>query len=259
MKICILGNSHAAMLMMACKESAHFQAPLVMAQPGLCDHDIKIENGILTSQSAELSERMLKLEMPDHIDLKTLDAIIIAGMSISIFTALRFLQTHDLCVTESTGHPPQLGSRPLFSPAALVAGLKEECLVSEAFKIASLIRQNCQTPIFFMPQPLPAVSILEDTEKYPLFHRLHRQRRGHVLPKFLHQACEQAFSSLNNTTQLQQPSITIAKGFLTALKYTRGAMRLNAKTVQPNHDVLHGNTLLGSIFLDAIQSAFEKP
>lgn len=263
MKLCLIGDSHAAMLI-----SAHRQTPAdvdltVFAKPGLSAEDIAMTGPLLRATSADMHTRLAAMGTPDTLDLGGFDAVVIAGLAPSAFAAVRLQQGHSVsgwpsgakAVARALSDSPPAKARPLMTRAAYAAALVTLSQTSLAARIA----QAAPCPAIVIAQPFPSDALLDDDESYPVIRRLLRHGDGAALAADLIAAHRAGFDTLPGTAYLPQPADTLSHGCLTQAVFMRGAPRLTEGARQDRDDVLHGNTALGARLLADLRACLDLP
>jgi hypothetical protein len=255
MKLCLIGNSHVAMLA-AAANTFEFSGLtcLPIAKPSLELSDFSLDGTVLSGVSAPLRTRLAEAGLPGNVDLESCDAVVLVACTVSVFTAVRFTQTHRIDGWPSTETPE---ARPLLSRAAFVASLAEIARKSVAGQLANQL-STCTKPVFFIPQPYPSRRILRQKQRYPLFARIAEHGQGVSLAHDLFRAQQEAYGDQPHLQLLRQDDRTVAQDFLTAAEYTRGSVRLTLSAQQPADDVIHANHHLGALYLRKILQVLEK-
>ncbi|MFC4730867.1 hypothetical protein ACFO5Z_04780 [Salipiger abyssi] len=265
MKLCVIGDSHVAMLMAALRDAGP-GAPEVIwfAKPGLAEGEAALEGSRLCARDPDLVTRLESLGTPPEVDLDGVDAVVFVGGTVSAFGAVRLLQGHRvsgwpsaraLIAAADTPSAAPL-KQPLISERAYLAALEGVIRESVTHRLVTGLREASAVPVCVVPQPLPSEAILETEKKYPVFKRVARHGDGPAVAASLIAAHERAFAGLSGVTVFRQPEESIAQGFLTARAYTRDAVRLTAGAM-PRDDVLHAGPALGALYLARIRAAVE--
>lgn len=263
MRIVLIGNSHAAMLIAAHRADPRGESLTVFAKPGLEAADIALEGSVLRAASSEMVDRLVLLGTPPQVDLAQADVVVIAGLAPSAFAAVRLAQGHSIAgwpsaqaaVARALRPDGPALKRPLMSRAAYLAALLALTETSLAARLLRGLRAVSDAPAVFVPQPFPSEAVLAADGKYPVFRRIAQAGDGTALAGDLARAHAEALGALPRVTALAQPADTLCLGCLTAAPYMRDAPRLSEGTQQEQGDVLHGNAALGARFLAAMRSA----
>ncbi|ASP22265.1 hypothetical protein ANTHELSMS3_03642 [Antarctobacter heliothermus] len=263
MKLCLIGDSHAAMLIAAHRLDPAGENLTVFAKPGLVAGDIALDGPRLRAASVDMHARLAEMGMPDTLNLADFDAVAIAGLVPSAFAAARLQQGHSVTGWPSGAHSiakaltdaPAAKTRPLLSRAAYVASLTGLCQTSLAARIASI----APCPVVVIAQPFPSDALLDKDGTYPIFRRLLRHGDGSALAADLITAHRAGLTPLSGTTYLPQPADTLSHGCLTQAGFMRGGPRLSNGTRQDSNDVLHGNAALGARLLSDLRAILARP
>lgn len=259
MKICLIGDSHTAMLIAALREDSGGEHVTVFAKPGLAKADMALEGTVLRADSRDMIGRLADLGTPTSLDLADFNAVVIAGLAPSGFAAVRLQQGHavsgwpsgDKVVAASLAETPHTKARPLMTRAAYRAALLALCETSLATRIA----RAAPCPVTVIPQPFPSDALLDQKDRYPVMQRVLVQGDGPALAEDLVAAHSAAFNALPRTTYLPQPSDTLSHGCLTQGAFMRAGPRLSGAASQDRDDVLHGNTALGLRLLATLRAS----
>ncbi|WP_219928984.1 hypothetical protein [Pseudoprimorskyibacter insulae] len=217
----------------------------VFAKPAMEPEDAALDGTVLTAKTDAMRDRLAQMGTPDHVDLAEFDAVVFVAMSISVFTGLRIAQAHHV-----EGWPGR-GNAPLaeLSSAAYRTSLTALAQDSLPGRMATALQGQINAPIFIVPQPCPAEGILTMPRRFPLFARLANDGNGPALLADLRAGLEAAFAGVH---LLHQPEDTIAHGFLTRQRFSRGAVRLNVDASLPPDDFVHANAGYGRVVLERI-------
>ncbi|SNS67459.1 hypothetical protein [Antarctobacter heliothermus] len=263
MKLCLIGDSHAAMLIAAHRQNPADDALTVFAKPGLVAEDIALTGPLLHAVSADMHARLAAMGTPDTLDLADFDAVVIAGLVPSAFAAVRLQQAHsvsgwpsgEISVAKALTDMPAAKTLPLMSRAAYVAALTALSQTSLAARIASA----APCPVIVVAQPFPSDALLDKDGTYPIMRRLLRQGDGTALAADLITAHRAGLGALAGTTYLPQPADTLSHGCLTQAVFMRGGPRLSDGSRQDSDDVLHGNAALGARLLSDLRTRLARP
>ncbi|SMX35810.1 hypothetical protein [Maliponia aquimaris] len=265
MKILLIGNSHAAMLIAAHRADPRGETLTVFAKPGLEADDIVLDGPVLRAASPEMTERLVLLGTPPQVDLAQADAVVIAGLAPSVFAAVRLAQGHSVVgwpsgqAAMARALQPDVAApkRPLMSRAAYRAALAALTETSLAARLLRGLRAVSDAPAVFVPQPYPSEAVLTTDGKYPVFRRIAQGGDGGALAEDLAGAHAAVLGALPGVTVLSQPADTLRHGCLTAEGCMRAAPRLSDSSQQDVGDVLHGNAALGAQLLSGIRAALD--
>ncbi len=263
MRVCVIGNSHVAML--ASPEAARELGLdlTFFAKPKLARRDVGLEEGALVARTDDMRGWLDRMKTAARLDLSSCDAILIVAMGTSMFSIARITQTHlvsgwpsaaKALKALSSADAPRPARLPLTRGAVFetLTALAEE---STGLTLAREIRLVCDTPIIFAPQPYPAETVLADPETYPVFKRLVDRGDGPHAARDLHAAQLASYATIEKSASLTLPEEAVAHGCLTKTDFSRGATRLGSQDNQPVADVMHANAAYGRLLLGQITSA----
>lgn len=263
MKICIIGNSHAGMLIAALQTLEEQPETVFFGKPNLEPQEFLQKGSVIAAKSKELRERLNQIGTPDTLDLGDFDVVAIVAMAPSVFSTARLVQNH--CVTGwPSGQATMLKTlsypsgphknRPFLSHTALREALTVLTQKSGACQLAQSLRAVCDVPIAIVPQPFPSADLLNQSDKYAVLRRINEAGDGIALAEELVNSKRSVFEKIDRLAYLVQPDRTVAHGCFSAPEFMRGAVRLSQKSKQPDHDVLHGNAKMGTIFMKQIKA-----
>lgn len=262
MKLCLIGDSHAAMLIAAHRADPAGDDLTVFAKPGLTPSDIEIKDGVLRAVSEELRTRLNGMGTSDRLDLRDFDAVVIAGTVPSAFAAVRLQQGHAIsgwpsgaralarALSDGAGAP-----RPLMTRAAYRAAL----LALTESSLGATLARAAPGPALVIPQPFPSDALLQMEGKYPVFRRVVRNGDGAALAEDLHSAYSRVFSEVQGAACLLQPADTGSHHCLTRADLMRAGPRLAEGGRQETDDILHGNAALGALLWTALRQRLGTP
>ena len=262
MRLCLIGDSHAAMLIAAHRADPAGDALTIFAKPGLAASDIAVEDGILRAVSEDLGKRLDGMGTSDSLDLRDFDAIVIAGLVPSAFAAVRLQQGHAVsgwpsgvralarALADGPGAPRPLMTRSAYR-AALVA-LTENSL-------GATLARSAPCPVSLVPQPFPSDALLQMEGRYPVFRRVVRNGDGAALAEDLHAAYNSVFRKIDGASCLLQSTDTRSHGCLTRADLMRAGPRLAEGGRQESDDILHGNAALGAVLWAGLRQRLGTP
>lgn len=256
MRLCIIGNSHAGMLVQAARDAPPEGVELTFfARAGRGPEGVRVRNGQLRAANREFRKSLARLGMPAAVDLAAQDAFLLVGMTATVFSLLPMLQTHRVFgwPADETDVERALVSEPALEAeavAAIQAGLAADLL--------GKIRRASQAPVLLVAQPAPTEDALEAGARQSGLRRLHRRGQGAAVAALLARAHRRAFDGTPGVHLLAQPEATLAHGFLTRAEFMRGAGRLNPGGRQPEADILHANALYGALVLEQAVAAARR-
>lgn len=266
MKIALIGDSHAAMLIAAHRADPADEGLTIFAKPGLAPEDCRIEGGVLHAVSDDFRDRLAQSGAADRLSLADFDAVVLAGIAPSVFAAVRLAQDHAISgwpsgdavsqrLLRGAARPKE---RPLMTRAAYRAALTSLTQTSLAAEVIRGLRAVSEIPVVFVPQPFPSERLLEVDGKYPVFRRIARQADGDALAADLEQAHRAGLGHKPGVTVLQQRQSTRRHGCLSAADLMRAGPRLSDVSPQGAEDILHGNADLGALFLADVRTALRQ-
>ncbi len=263
MKIALVGDSHAAMLIAAFRADPADDDLTVFAKPGLAPEDCRLDCGTLHAISDDFRARLARSGAPDNLQLTDFDAVVIAGVAPSVFAAVRLSQGHaivgwpsgDAVSARVLRGAARAKDRPLMSRTAYLAALTALTQTSLAAHLIKGLREVSDAPAIFVPQPFPSERLLKIDGKYPVFRRIVKQGDGTALARDMSRAHRAGLAHLPGVTVLEQPDDTRRHGCLSAADLMRAGPRLSDGTRQAADDILHGNAELGARFLADLRAA----
>lgn len=224
MKLAILGNSHAACVLLAHREDNSLLGdditPTFFASSRRSMGDFKLRGDTLYATSDNLKEQIGRTsDGLDRIEIKTYDAFFLIGMRYAIPRIAR---------SYSTG----LASRAL------------QTMISDAelWTLARKLRHVTGSPIFCAHQPLRAQTISED-QAYHTYDNILEEIR--VLTHDL------------NIVVSPQPRETRDTDLSTHHQFTTGSKRLNTGGAHSETDLSHMNSAYGAIHLRHLRTQLE--
>ena len=251
----VLGNSHVAALRLAYTQIQDRPPGLVLeflasGQAGLAE--IALDRGDLIATSPRTAADFLRFGARARIPLAEYDFFLIVGLGFNVY-GLEPLYREYRCPGLNgwqSAHP----KRSLVSEAAMrqmIAAPLRSCLSG---RVAALLRQGSDKPIFQQAQPRPAETLLLQ-KHYPSLRRAVARGDAQALSTLFEQAA--ALACLDH--YLPQPPETRHKGLLTAVAYTENAPRLTADPArlqrQAANDFLHANGVYGARMLHHLGQA----
>ncbi len=253
MKLLMIGNSHAAMVADALSQGGGDGLDVTFfAQAGRGPVGAAFDGAKITAEDPKLRAALDTLGMPETVTLTDYDAIVLVGMTTSVFSAVPLTQKHR--ILEWKPDPLAAPWRTPVSQALVAETLRHSVLDGQAMRYVRHIRGVTDCPIRLLPQPLPSEDILTHP-KWGAFKNTAKWGEGAFHAQAVTQAIAAAFGDFSALECLVQPASTVAQGFLTKSKFRKGAKRLNIKYVQEEDDVLHANAAMGKLMLAALQSS----
>lgn len=253
MKLCVIGNSHVAMLVQATREAAPEGLDLTFfARQGRGPEGVRLKGTEMFALHKALQQSLARMGMPDRVDLATFDGFVLVAMTASVFSMSGMVSSHAV-----HGWGNNEDERPLMSRAALEASLRTSIVDNIAHRMLRKIRRVSDKPVLLVPQPFPAEAAIAPGTRFPALREIHDRGIGPQAVAALRNAHVDVFGDMAGVHLLTQPDDTVVQGFLTAEPFTRGAGRLNPEGRQPEDDLLHANAAYGRHVLDQIAGAFE--
>lgn len=249
MKLLVIGNSHAGMLRHAA-EGAGTQGPelIFMAREGTGPLSLRPRGSVLAASHKELREALTRLGMPHSVDLQEVDAVILIGMSASVFQLGAMLSRHDVW-----GWSEADEGRPLLSEPALLAGLRASIEDSLAYRLAIRVRRaRRDLPILIVPQPYPSEAILGSEGRFGGIRRLKYRGTGARAAEALDAAHAGVFGQMRDVHLVPRPPEAVVHGCFSHLDFMRDAGRLSLAGRQPDEDILHANRRYGAEVLATV-------
>ncbi len=260
MKICIIGNSHAGMLIKSLADMPQDDMTCqFFAAPGTGPDVFTIDPaGVLSTRDPGLMKQFATYGMPPEVDLAACDVIVVVAMTATLFQIKPLLGDH--LIHGWPGSRAALGKTgpdrpPLLSEPALCAGLAARIRVGLTHRYVTAIRAGLTVPILLVREPAPSEAIFDTAGKHPFLKRAASSGDAQACQAVLTQAHQAAFAGFCNLTVLSQPPQSLTAQGLTRRTYTTGAVRLNTRFAQPDTDVIHANAEYGGIVWQQIRSA----
>ncbi|OWU84626.1 hypothetical protein ATO6_13295 [Oceanicola sp. 22II-s10i] len=264
MKLCVIGASHVAMLMLAERDSPTPGLSMTCyAAPAGGIEDAALDGTRLYATTPALRERLDMIGTPHDLDLADFDGVAFVGETASAFSAVALVRKHTVsgwpsgaAALEKAAQPfaPPL-RQPLITVPAYQAALTEALKTRFTFRMVMALRRSSDVPVLIVPQPFPAERMLDGKGNNPVFQRVRRGGDGPALADALRVAHDRAFAGIANLRVLPQPPATIARHFLTRNEYARDAMRLSLNKPQPEDDFLHTGGTYGALVMGDVSAA----
>jgi len=261
MKICIIGDSHCAMLVAGAKQIDLGPAQITtFAQPGGGPRDVLFDGTVVTAASDKLKDTLDKLSTPHSLDLAEFDAIILAMKTATVFAAFEVLKTYrvsDWASTASVFEAITMPTVPLDDTRLITAAALETHLaavISEnlCHVYCAEIRQRCRVPIFIVRNPLLAEHTLQHNPHFYGLKRTLQRGDGAEMCATLDRAHAAAFAPFEDVHLMRQPDVTVTQGCLTKEEYGRESIRLASTRQHPDNDFLHAGPELGAMLMKDI-------
>jgi len=254
-----LGNSHLAALRLAYAQPQNRPAGMALdflasGQAGLAD--IALDQGDLVATSPATAADFLRFAARARIPLAEYDFFVVVGLGFNIYGLEPLYRAHRCFGLNDWQHPDP--KRSLVSQAVMrqmIATPLRSCLSA---RVAALIRQGSDKPVFQQAQPRPAETLLQQ-KHWPSLRRAVARGDAQTLSAIF----EFAAPSACVHHYLPQPPETLRKGLLTATAFSENAPRLTADPArpqrQPADDFLHANAAYGAQVLHQLGQAIARP
>lgn len=262
MKLCVIGNSHAGMLVHAANDGAAEGLDLTyMARQGRGPEGIRLRGKMLRAMRPETRRALARLNMPDRVKIDEFDAFVIVAMTATIFSIVPLLGAHSVytwpsmrqLVKAKPEDETALLERPFLSEPALIATLQSAIEDNIALSVVQKIRRVSDVPIYLVSQPFPSETVMSAASKQSGIKQLVRSADAECALGALDTAHSKVFDVFENLTRLAPPPETITQRCLTRTAYTRGAGRLNIDGKQAETDILHANAAYGALVFKALK------
>lgn len=265
MKICMIGDSHLAMMLNAQKEDPIKGLDITpVTWPQEYRDKFLLQGTELVADDPGLVAFWESGGLPSKIDLTAFDRLVFVSFTATAFHAFPILRDH--IVSGWNGAKPVVRAlkSPLENPdrrRLLTPAVFQHCLAAairehHTYKFIEQIRQHSDIPMAVVAAPYLAENTLKHRPGLWGLKRVLKAKDGEALAQSLHKAHETAFGVFENVTVLRQPQETVVQGCLTAEKYREGAMRYGTSVAHGAKDILHAGPLLGRLLMDDIHSLF---
>lgn len=261
MKICMIGDSHLAMMVNAQKEQRFENLEITpVSWPRQFYDQLSLRGTEMCADGPELIADWERRGLAPKIDLAAFRQLVFVSHTITAFSAFTILRDHVISgwneaeflvkrLNSPMGGPDD---RRLMTPAVFqecLAGLIQE---SPTYKLIDHVRKHSSVTIVLVPAPYLAEHTLKHRSRLWRLRQVLRKNDGAALAQSLHQAHEIAFGSFSNVTLLRQPEETVVRGCLTQEMYREGARRYGTGAMHSADDILHAGPLLGRLYLKEI-------
>jgi hypothetical protein len=250
-RICFIGDSHVAALRLALM-SERFAARrgdvAIFGTIRSTLSDLTLRDGKLTSDAPEVREALRFTGGAEAIDLAGYDifCVVACGTNFSPATMV----THG-----ATTYAFNLPDRQIVSQQLLDAMAVSAYRQTVAYKIVDMLASGTDKPIFLMPDPLWAPSVLQRPRSSQL-RKVLKVVDGGVYADWVFRALAAAFSP--KAAVLRQPASTVEGGCFTRQEFAKGSVRLRQAVVEhEDSDFAHMNADYGALVLDAFFERIE--
>ncbi|MEX0311506.1 MAG: hypothetical protein AB3N17_14820 [Tateyamaria sp.] len=266
MKLCVIGNSHAGMIVHAARAGAADGFDLTyMARQGRGPEGIRLRGNTLRAMRPETRRALARLNMPDRVKIDDFDAFVVVAMTATVFSVAPLLGEHSVftwpsmrrVIADSPDNETALLERPFLSEPALIAALVHAMEDNIAHSVVQKIRRVSDVPILMIAQPHPSETVMQAKSRQSGIKSLVRKGDGAEAARILDAAHARCFGAFKDVTRLAQPPETIVQGCLTAAEFTRGAGRLSVDGTQPEDDILHANAAYGAKVFEQIRATLQ--
>lgn len=255
-QICLLGDSHLAAPRAAAADPANLPAAADLhffGAPNNMMEDLAVEKTCLVPTTDATRFSLNRFGGVSQIDLAAYDIFVLVGLQLNVFWATALCRRYRLRGQKGWRHHDP--KRPLLSQQLAQATLSGRLLSTRSLRIAALIRQVSDRPIWFVPEPRPGQTILAPGLRFPAFHKLLAHGDGpHT--SWLY---EQTANACLPGRYLPQPPQTICDGIFTHADFRQAATQLpragKAADSYPEGDFLHANDRYGALVLQQIGNA----
>jgi len=247
-RICVIGNSHIAALMLGWKQmecdypSTRFT---FFGAPGTQMRNLKISPGSLVPTTAELREHIMRTG--SNAEIKgDYDIFLICGLQ---FNAVQIAPLY----AEYRAEAFAKDSRTPISDECFVRSL-QGCLGGTlAVKTITKLHQVTSAPIALIPQPFPG----EMVNGSLLFGNVRDNRSGESIAKLFDTACRRLARDLD-VQIVFQPEFTKSGPLHTKAAYSAGSIKFgDLNTKLPKHESMHMNVDYGVVMLREVLSSLD--
>ena len=261
MNICMIGDSHLAMMLEANKE---FFPPSVeitaITWPRQFENQFAFKGTEVSANGDGLVDFWKSCGLTQTVDLADFDKVVFISYTATMFNIFAMLRDHVVSnwnaarpVIESlNAHQASPGARRLLTPAAFQACIVGIIQSNHAYRIASNLREHCQVPMAVVPPPFLAETTLKHRPKLTGLKRVLNHKDGANLAAGYNDAHRVAFAHIPDVSVVAQPAQTVVRGCLTKDDYRAGAKRFGMEVAHSNDDVMHAGPLMGQLLLNTI-------
>jgi len=254
MRLCILGNSHAAAWKLAWDQhQSSFNGTTIrfFAAPGGNLKALTASNGKLIADRPKLQKYLQVTAGCDSISPDEYDAFCILACGTTVLSLLKVYRGYRTENHRGLSEEQELISEPCFDAAAA-------SMVAEnfAFDLQRSLESVTSKPIFLVPQPMPSEAILSDPSE-GIWRRAHEAGdESNLAASFLRVLDKVGEGRLHIVSQ---PEGTLKSGLLTDKAYSEGSVRLKDPAEEhPENDYLHMNAEFGLLALRHFIAAAAK-
>lgn len=249
MKVCVLANSHVAMLKQASdKTSPTGWVPTYFAAQHTMMGKLRasVDGRGLATKSLRLRKH-LKMTSGglSRVNFDDFDAFACVGLTIKVQTAyLLFEQYQPLRYRLSDDVP-------LISEDAFRAAVKARYTTTSGAKLLALLAKVGKT-VLFIPSPIPNQTFIDMPE-----NAWAKTQKGQAALAWMNDLCREIWQEMATeygATLILQPPKTIGDNHLTRADYNKGARGIRGQDYE-QRDATHMNADFGQIVLDQITDA----
>lgn len=263
MKACVIGDSHAAMLVGGAKLLDRPDLEITtFAQAGDGPEDVSFEGSVITAQGRKLKRFLDRMGTPHSLDLGRFDLLILVSRTANAYNMFKILKGYRVSDWASTQTSAflrklvdpleELGEGRLITGAAMQACLISLIQTNLTYQLCTHIRRSTQVPIFIVPTPLLAENSLQRRPRFFGLKRALNRADGDDLRACLERAHLAAFAGLSDVEVIAQPPQSIVQGCLTKEAYGRDSVRLASSQQHDNTDIMHAGPKLGKLIFEEI-------
>ncbi|WP_299043369.1 hypothetical protein [uncultured Tateyamaria sp.] len=261
MKICMIGDSHLAMMMEAAKAYSKSECDITaVTWPRQFEDQFSYQGSQLMAMGPELAAFWKSGGYSDRIELTKFDKIVFVSHTVTMFNIFNILRDHVVSdwnggalvveAVNSLNAPPN--RRRLLTSAAFHECLKGIITSNYAFRIAAEARAHCAVPICVLPAPFLAEGTLTHRPNLNGLKRILNRKDGANLARAYNDAHVAAFADVTDVTVVPQPAETITRACLTKEDYRVGATKFGTDDLHRADDVMHAGPLMGQLLLKDI-------
>lgn len=249
MKVCILANSHVAMLKKAHdRQPPEGWEPVFFAAPATRMKALKaIRNGrILATTDSVVQDYIHRTSGGrDEVVMADYDAFVVLGLTAKTQTAMRLF-----CSFQPAAHRVSADAR-LISEGAFRETVRDKFAATNAARFLRMTKKAGK-PVLFLPSPLPSEVLLHN----PAYAWV-TEPGGAAAVAWINETCRalwQDMADAAGATLILQPAFTIGANHLTRAIYSDGAEQMSGQSYAvENAD--HMNEAFGQLMFGEIGKA----
>ncbi|MEL7464999.1 MAG: hypothetical protein AAFN79_13080 [Pseudomonadota bacterium] len=285
-RILVIGASHAGVLAAAQRDKPPEGVECVFfADYGDGPICAQLDGARLIARDPDRRLRMERGGMSPEVDIAAFDAVVLVGMTVSMFLAVRIVAARH--PVEWPGREKRLGrlirlgprssrtrrlarrlfprravgregvKRPFGSEGLLVDALAAHAEAKLSRALCEMIRAVSDAPILIAPQPYPIETILAE-RFWKGFRHAAARGDGARLAAAHQTAHHRAFDDVENCAMVFQDASTVSEGFLTKEEFGRDRVNLRGGSHQYTKvDHLHAGRKYGDVLLSNIQKSLK--